>query len=259
MEKIQINLLKEILSIPTYFGNEYRVSEFLMNYGNSKGYNTYKDKVGNVYFEKGKVNTEYYPCLVAHMDSVFSEHVPLIVDNQRKIIKQNKNILKAYHPITFKQTGLAADDLAGVFICLQLMDKFDTIKASFFVKEEYGCEGSYACDIDFFNNVGYCIQFDAPGNNWFSNTLMGIKIYSDEFFNDVKNILHENHINNISKDPYTDVMALREQLDISCANLPAGYYQFHSDREYLNIDDVDKSINIGVQFINKLGNKLYEI
>ena len=55
MEKIQINLLKEILSIPTYFGNEYRVSEFLMNYGNPKGYNTYKDKVGNVYFEKGKV------------------------------------------------------------------------------------------------------------------------------------------------------------------------------------------------------------
>lgn len=256
MQKKKLDLLKEILSIPSYFEYESLIQEFLINYGQEKGYVVHQDEKGNVYFEKGVINNdEYFPCVAAHIDTVFKEHIPLIEENKRKIIKQNNKILMAFYPDTDKRTGLGGDDLAGVFICLQMMDEFDTIKSAFFVEEEYGCIGSNSCDISFFQNIGYVIQFDAPTNNWYTDTLSGLHVFSQDFDKQVKPILEKYGVDNYSDDPYTDILPLSKKFDFCCANLPTGYHNWHSVNEYVNIEHVEQGIDLGIDFINKLGLK----
>ena len=259
MENNNLQLLKKILSIPSYFEYEDRVREFLVEYGNSKNYDVNVDAKGNVYFIKGYLNkNEFFPNVVAHIDTVFSEHIDLVLENRSKIIKETDGKLIAYHPDTFKRTGLGGDDLAGVYICLQLMEHFDNIKASFFVEEEFGYQGSSNCDDDFFQDVGYAIQFDAPTNNWYTDTLAGLNMFTEEFDDLVSPILKEANVDNYSADPYTDILALKEKFDFCCANLPTGYYNYHTDNEYVVIDDVQKGFELGVKFITKLGLDKYE-
>jgi hypothetical protein len=222
MKKEKLDHLMELLSIPTYFGMENLVVDYLIDYGQEKGYVVEKDQKGNVYFTKGKVNDEFYPCVCAHIDSVFNEHKILIEQNLRKDIRKVENDLIAFHPLTEKRTGLAGDDLAGVFICLQLIEHFDIIKVAFFVQEEYGHQGSSNCDERFFENVGYVLQFDAPTSNWYTNTLQGLKMFDDKFDNKVKPILEKYNVDNYSEDPYTDILPLKEKFDFCCANLPTG-------------------------------------
>jgi len=254
MNKEKLEQLIDILSLPTYFGHERIVMDYLIDYGQSKDYIVKKDKKGNVYFTKGKIKEkEFYPCVCAHTDSVFSEHKELIEQNLRKTIKFVNKKLIAYNPLTGNRTGLAGDDLAGVFICLQMMEHFDIIKAAFFVEEEYGYQGSSNCDENFFKNVGYVIQFDAPTSNWYTNTLQGLKMFSEDFDDKVKPILEKYNVDNYSEDPYTDILALKEKFDFCCANLPTGYHKWHTNEEYVDIKGVEKGINLGIEFINKLG------
>lgn len=261
MQEQETNQLIEILSIPTYFGKETLVQEYLMNYGKHKGYHTTKDKKGNIYITKGEVKeNEYFPCVCAHIDSVFDEHIELIEQNKRKVVrfgqgKHNQHKLMGFHPDTDKRTGLAADDLAGVFICLQMVDHFDNIKAAFFVEEEYGCMGSNSCDETFFGNVGYVIQFDGPTGNWFTKTLSGVKMYNDKFESIVKPLLEKFNVTNYSDDPYTDILPLKQKFDFCCCNLPTGYHNWHSNEEYVNVNQVEDGIKLGIEFIKLLGHK----
>lgn len=264
MNKEKLNQLIEILSIPTYFGMENLVQEYLIQYGTDKGYIVHKDKKGNIYFTKGSLNeNEYFPCVCAHIDSVFDEHAELIIENKRKVVrlgqgKRNNHKLMAFHPDTGKRTGLAGDDLAGVFICLQMFEYFDNIKGAFFVEEEYGCRGSNSCDESFFDNVGYVIQFDGPTGNWFTKTLSGVNMYNDKFKNTVKPILEKFNVTNYSDDPYTDILPLKEKFDFCCCNLPTGYHNWHSNEEYVNIDQTEKGVELGIEFIKLLGMKKHQ-
>ena len=229
MNEDKLKQLIEILSIPSYFGMEDLVQEYLIKYGTEKGYLVNKDKKGNIYFTKGEVSVDqFFPCVCAHMDTVFNIHGDLVKENKRKVIKRgagknNSHKLMAYLPDSDKRTGIGGDDLAGVFICLQMMDHFDTLKAVFFVEEEYGCQGSKNCDVSFFTNVGYVVMFDGPTGNWFTKTLSGINMYDNDFKDKVKPILEKYKVTNYSDDPYTDILPLKEKFDFCCCNLPTGY------------------------------------
>jgi di/tripeptidase len=261
---VDSNLLKEILSIPSCFAHEDLIKEFLVSYGTKNSFIVSTDKKGNVYFTKGELlEGEFYPCVSAHLDSVFTkshnetDYTELIYKGLRKDIIEENGVLKAFHPVTKERIGLAADDLAGVYACLKLMNRFDKIKAAFFVEEEFGCEGSYNCDKKFFENVGYFIEFDAPTGNWYSEYSGGIKLFNDNFDILVKPILEKNSIDNYSQDPYINSIAMREQFDFCCVNLPVGYHHWHTKKEYLVLDELEKGINLGIEFVEKLGVKKY--
>jgi hypothetical protein len=254
----KLALLKEILSLPTYFGREEIIQDFLIEYAKQHRIFVEMDEIGNIYYTKGELKDgEYYPFVCAHIDSVYKHHISLIDENKRKIVKQKNKKLIGYHPDSGKRTGLGGDDLAGVFICLQMIEHFDVIKGGFFVQEEYGCVGSSNCELDFFNDIGFAIQFDAPGNSSYTETLLGIKIFDDRFDDVVKPVLEKYNVYEYSHDPYTDVIVLRNMLNICCANLPTGYYDYHTDQDYVKIDDVEKTINLSIEFIEKLENKKY--
>jgi len=136
------------------------------------------------------------------------------------------------------------------------------LKAAFFVAEETGCHGSNAADKNFFENVGYGIQFDAPENWMITEKCFGQLLFDrgTEFFEKIDKVLTEGMINEQMQymvHPYTDVYALRTKFNFACINFSIGYYDYHTRDEYVVIEDVFNGIEMGRKMINELGYKLH--
>jgi putative aminopeptidase FrvX len=249
---MRIDRLVEVLSIPTFYGKENLMREYLVKILNEKNIDNYVDEYGNVYATKG--SAEYFPCVVAHIDTVHE-----ITDFE--VIEENYS-LSAIKP-NGEPTGIGGDNKAGVFVCLELLNHFDNIKAAFFVSEEVGCLGSTLSDAEFFNNVGYALQFDAPGNNWVTYYCDGVKLFNkdSDFFDKVRPILEDSlkdfTVDNLGYHPYTDVSALRKLYNFSCLNYSVGYYNMHSVYEFVLINDVDNCLKTAQKLISSLGEQLY--
>ena len=128
--------------------------------------------MGNLYVTKGI--SEYYPLVLAHTDSVHDIKEMVVKEEYLPNSQGDKKLaLKAYTQDGDLPTGIGGDDKAGVFICLQLLERFNVIKGFFPVAEETGCHGSRGAKEEFFKNVGYAIQFDSTENDTMSLSLMG--------------------------------------------------------------------------------------
>tara|TARA_R110000822_G_scaffold35946_2_gene101171 strand:- start:446 stop:1252 length:807 start_codon:yes stop_codon:yes gene_type:complete len=251
--------LKELLSIPTKTWEEERLINYLIGHFEEKGYLYEVDDMGNLYVTKGI--SEHYPLVLAHTDSVH-EIEEMVVKEEYLPNSQGEDrlALKAYTKDGGLPTGIGGDDKAGVFICLQLLEKFDVIKGFFPVAEETGCHGSRGAKEEFFKDVGYAIQFDSTENDTMSLSLMGVKLFEEEseFFNKTRNIILEHGFTEWRHHPYTDTMVLKERFNFACLNFAAGYYNYHTRNEYVVVEDVKNSINLGENVIKELGNSFYE-
>lgn len=249
--------LNDVLEIPTYSSHEDLLVSFVENFCIERNIHYKKDRKNNIYITKGKA--EYFPCAVAHLDTVHRDHVELIKQKINlgieEVVMGNEKRLYAYNPITNRPTGIGGDDKCGVYICLQLLEFFENIKVAFFVEEEIGMLGSKICDVDFFKNVGYAIQFDAPTDNWFSKTCSGESLWTNDFFQEIESVLKEHSVDNISYDPFTDIVQIRQKFDFCCSVLPTGYYDQHTVNEYVVPEHTEKCVNLGKDFIQKLGLK----
>ena len=257
---MNLDFLKEVLSLPSISGDESMVRDYIIQFANDNNIESYTDKKGNVYLTKGILenDTENYPCVVSHMDTVHRSHRNLIESKSKLIIKEdNLGVLTAHHPDTDKQTGIGGDDKCGVYVCLEMFNKFDKLKGAFFVEEEIGMLGSKESDDSFFTNVGYAIQFDAPSSNWITEVCSGVKLFDGDFKLEIKEVLNESGYTKFSIDPFTDVNQLAKKYDFNCLNLGCGYYRQHTDSEYVVISEVNDSVMAGIKLITKLGNKKY--
>jgi len=255
-------LLKDVLSVPTKTYKEERLVQFLVDWLTENEIPFTVDEYYNIYATKQTdENIEYFPCVVAHTDTVHQLDVINIHEEQlpdeQGIIKLS---LKAYNDLG-KPTGIGGDDKCGVYACLELLKELPNLKAAFFVSEETGCHGSKNADKNFFENVGYAIQFDAPGNLMVSEYCMGVKLFDreGEFFEKCNVVLTEtfNRDRQYQSHPYTDVYALKKNFDFSCINFAIGYYRYHTPNEYVVVDDVYNGIKTGKEMIESLGCKKY--
>tara|TARA_R110002051_G_C8691737_1_gene493151 strand:- start:686 stop:1507 length:822 start_codon:yes stop_codon:yes gene_type:complete len=260
MNRETLHKLKNLLSVPTHTWKEDRLIEHVINYISSIGMvNYYQDGLGSLYITKGDSST--YPCLVAHLDSVHDITEMEVIEEQLPNAQGDLKLsLKAYDKEDGLPTGIGGDDKAGVFICLQLLEKLDSCKVFLPVAEETGCNGSKEADPEFFKDVGYAIQFDSTENDTMSKTLMGVKLYEEksDFFDSVKDIILEHGFTKWLNHPYTDTMMLKKKFNFPCLNFAAGYYNYHTSNEYVVIEDVENAINLGLKVVNTLGNKKYE-
>lgn len=264
--KQDITLLKEVLSVPTKTYKEEKMVEYLINWLTKNNIDHYVDDKLNVYATKQET-TElpegfYFPCVISHTDTVhnldtINIHEMMLPNAQNEL----KPSLKAYND-EGNPTGIGGDDKCGVFACLTLLKELPYLKAAFFVSEETGCHGSSAADPIFFENVGYGIQFDAPENWMITEKCFGQVLFDrdTEFFETVDKILSEGMVSEDMKymvHPYTDVYALRGKFDFSCINFSIGYYNYHTENEYVVIEDVFNGIDMGRKMIQNLGNRLH--
>jgi di/tripeptidase len=263
---IDLELLKNVLSVPTKTYQEEKMVKFLVEWLTENNIPHFVDEHNNVYATKQESSELpedfYFPCVISHTDTVHN----LDTINIREEMLPNaqdeiKLAYKAYND-KGKPTGIGGDDKCGVFACLTILKELPNVKAAFFVSEETGCIGSLKASKDFFTNVGYGIQFDAPENWMITEKCFGQVLFDreSEFFESCDKILKESMSGKGMQylvHPYTDVYALRSKFDFACINISIGYYDYHSPQEYVVVEDVANGIDIGKKMISDLGNKLH--
>jgi putative aminopeptidase FrvX len=269
---MNINKFKELLSVPSKTYQEEDMVEFICNELDTiPGVSYYRDDMMNIYAKKGDLNEgEYYPMFIAHTDTVHHK-VDKIIVKEENLIRPNTfgkkfdevkvKSLKAYTE-DGNPTGIGGDDKCGIFICLELLKSLDKVKIGLFVSEETGCHGSSKCDENFLQDVGYITQYDAPGNHLITEICSGVRLFErdSEFFDIVIPIIEESFENEmlVQSHPYTDISQLKKKIDVCCINMSCGYYNMHSNQEFISIEDVEKSILAGKNMVKKLGYKKYK-
>ena len=261
-----IDFLKEVLSVPTQTYKEDLMVEYLTNWLTENNIPFYKDTHNNVYATKQESQELpedfHFPCVISHTDTV---HEICNLNIREEFLPnaqgEEKLSLKAYDNIGLP-VGIGGDDKCGVFACLTLLKELPNLKAAFFVSEETGCHGSNKSDPEFFKNVGYGIQYDAPENWMITEKCFGQILFDrdSEFFEVCDKVLTEGMVKedmDYMVHPYTDVYALRGKFNFSCINFSIGYYEYHSRNEYVVVEDVFNGIEMGRKMIELLGNKLH--
>jgi len=247
--------LKGILEVPTFFNREHQLLRYLIGYLKNTNYTYEIDIAGNLYITKGIADT--YPCVCAHTDSVH-EHTDITI---HEVTYKNKLRLIGKRASTNAQCGIGADDKAGVFVCMELLEQLPILKVALFAGEEFGCVGSQNSDAKFFNNVGYVMEFDCPGSADVTHYCNGVQLFDEngEFYSVVKPILTEamGVEPKLHRHPYTDVWPLKRNYPVSCINIATGYYKYHTQNEYVIVDDVFNAVTMGKSCIEKLGNQAY--
>ena len=272
MDNTQLSRLKEVLSVPTKTYQEDGMVDYLRDVLDAMpDVEYYTDEMNNVYATKGQLSEgEYYPMFIAHTDTVHAL-VDQIVVQEENLVKprtfghdygdQTFLSLKGYTP-DGKPTGIGGDDKCGVFIALELLRTLSKVKVGLFVSEETGCHGSSKCDPAFLNDVGYAVQFDAPGNNLITEVCSGTRLYEKdgEFINIALPLFNE--VMGVTADPqshpYTDVSQIKRKGDFSCINFSCGYYNMHTAQEFVVVDDVERAIVFAEELVNNLGYTKYD-
>ena len=261
-----LELLKDVLSVPTKTYQEERMVTFLVNWLTENSIPHFVDEHNNVYATKQESpelpEDFYFPCVISHTDTVHNiDTINIHEEMLNNAQGEEKLSYKAYND-EGNPTGIGGDDKCGVFACLTLLQELPNVKAAFFVSEETGCHGSLKASEEFFENVGYGIQFDAPENWMVTERCFGQVLFDrdSEFFESCDKVLTEGMDNNYMEymvHPYTDVYALRGKFDFSCINFSIGYYNYHTKHEYVVVEDVFNGIDMGKKMIESLGNKLH--
>jgi len=261
-----LELLKDVLSVPTKTYQEERMVAFLVNWLTENNIPHFVDEHNNVYATKQESSELpedfYFPCVISHTDTVHNiDTINIREEMLNNTQGEEKLSYKAYND-EGNPTGIGGDDKCGVFACLTLLQELPNVKAAFFVSEETGCHGSLKASEDFFENVGYGIQFDAPENWMVTERCFGQVLFDrdSEFFESCDKVLTEGMDQDYMEymvHPYTDVYALRGKFNFSCINFSIGYYNYHTRHEYVVVEDVFNGIDMGKKMIENLGNKLH--
>lgn len=249
---MRIDLLKQILAVPTCSRQEGRMVEFLVEHvrqrGSARCGSIVTDKCNNVYIRKGQA--EIVPCVAAHIDTVHPLRPVEIVQQDGILFGLDEN---------GQRTGIGADDKAGIYICLELLERMDNVAVALFAAEEICCRGAYAADAAFFEKVGCVLEFDCPARGLLSYTSGGVRMFQNdgEFIQRALPVLQTHGLTRWQHHPFSDVMALRERFGFSCLNLSCGYHNWHRTDEYVVLDEVEAALTSGEDLLRALGCRHY--
>ena len=183
-----------------------------------------KKKYNNV------IATDKYVCakgnipvaLVAHMDTVFSVPTDDVYYDPKK-------------GVLWSPDGLGADDRAGVFAIIEIINAGYRPHIIFTTDEEKGCIGASAlaklpCP---FEDLKYIIQLDRRG----ANDCVFYDCFNPSFVKFIESFgFTEAH------GTFSDISSLCPSWTVCGVNLSIGYYNEHSFQETLNIGQMFQTI-----------------
>lgn len=169
--------------------------------------------------------------VVAHMDTVFEEKP------KRILYKQNADMI--FNP----DGGLGGDDRCGIYAILQLLEKHRPY-VLFTEDEEIGCIGASKAvkqlDIP---DIKYIIEFDRRGKD-------------DCVFYDCGNEKFMDYVESFGfKTNYgtcSDISILGSAWNIASVNLSCGYYNEHTEKEYIIFSQLLKTIERANKMLKKI-------
>ncbi len=241
----------ELLHVQSSSDNEKRMVIYLYEQLKEMNLNMEIDAEGNILVVKGETNI--YPCIVAHMDTVHDIREDYHI---KTTTKQKRQI--AYAVSNNKQVGTGGDDKCGIYSVLFMLRRLPAMKAVFFSREEIGLIGSSGVDHDWFSDVGYIIQLDRWGRGDLICKYHGSKTVSDNFLTNVKSSMKKFGYKE-TEGLITDSIGLwKDDIGVSCINVSCGYYQHHTSNETIDLNEFWNSIMFAYDMVMNLGCKMYK-
>jgi len=159
--------------------------------------------------------------LVAHMDTVFEEppkhleyHEPL-------------DILYSY------EGGIGADDRCGVYAITKILESYQP-HILFTSGEEIGCQGAQeAVALLEKPNVKYIIELDRHGKN----DCVFYNCGNEEFMEYIETFKYK-----LDFGTGSDISVLAPIWNVAAVNLSIGYYNEHTNLEYICVKELEKNI-----------------
>jgi len=192
------------------------------------------DEHGNV-FVGFREETQGLPILVAHTDNVLTGEREPVFDLNRRCISG-------------RDTGIGFDDKAGIMAIISLWRHFKTqrFRIIFPADEEIGGVGSQAMDPSWYNDARWILELDRKGDKDFIQTSGSTRLCSDEFASKWEELGFEK-----AQGVFTDVNEFKPNADwINMANISIGYYNPHTDKEYLDTVHFERIVNKVAEFID---------
>lgn len=252
--KVNLNLLKRLYLIDHPSKQENDMISFIINYCYKIPKITFQlDHYNNLFITKNTTNPVYYPCIVAHMDTIHTFTKP-------RELYIEKGIIRARYISTGVACGLNADDCNGILVALQLLETFPDLKVCFTVEEEIGGKGAdeAASNVEFFSNVKYLIQADRHGANDLIIHTNGIECASTSFIKDITPLMSK-YLYVEDWGTFTDVGILAGEFGISGINVSCGYYHEHTVKECCNIAELENCLNFIHDIIVNTEDRVYNI
>lgn len=182
------------------------------------------DSYGNI-IVKNTTEDKPLPVFCCHLDTVHKD------DPYPTLIKDD--IL-----ISFNGHGIGGDDKCGIVACLELLKRVEC-KCIFFRDEEVGCLGSSEFDTETLKKDLFCIEIDRRNANDLIIKSGGADMCSEEFLKRVKHALPHCKV---ADGAFTDISRLGDA-NINMLNISSGYYQPHSDKEYVVLSELQVNID----------------
>jgi putative aminopeptidase FrvX len=236
------NQLVKLLNIHGVSGQETNVRSYLKPILEHKMDEVKIDTYGNLLATKKVGNGNGATVLLsAHMDTVKG----VLAD--RELIEKNGRI-------SSNKGALGADDRAGIAIILEVLKNinklgFDgTLKIAFSREEEIGCVGSSKIDPYFYQDADLAIVVDRRG----SRDIVvgcGMAFCSNEvghFMEDVSKMADMDW--KATEGGISDAMTFAEN-GVNSINLSAGYYNEHTEREYVVIAEMKDTVRLILQTV----------
>lgn len=167
--------------------------------------------------------------LVAHLDTVFENPVEHLYYDR-------------YKGIMWSPEGLGADDRAGVFAILRILQSGLRPSIIFTLDEEKGGLGAIELSKieNPFKDLKYLIQLDRCG----SNDCVFYTCANTDFKKYIENFGFSEKIGT-----YSDISFLMPAWKVCGVNLSVGYNEEHSFLETLNVNDLSRTISIVCQML----------
>jgi len=240
-----------LLKVQSTSRNEHEMVGYIVKRLMSIGLTPSFDRHGNILVTKG--SAEYYPCIVAHMDTVHAIH-----DDYHIKIMQKGGRESVFAYSNGKMVGTGGDDKCGVYAVMYMLERIKNIKAVFFTQEESGLIGSGSIDHAFFSNVGHIIQLDRWGRGDFIDVYGGEPTVSTEYKYIAEPVLKRYGYDS-TEGLITDSINLwSSDVGVSCVNVSCGYYQHHTDKEFIDLNELYNSLLLTYDLIVALGTSRYE-
>lgn len=220
---IDEKLILDIFRISSPTGKEDEMRNFIKNFLSLKGIEFTEDKIGNIY----NLSKKNVPLLSAHMDTV--EKI-----NDSKLMKfvnirnyLGKKFIKGYGVI-------GGDDKCGIYLILKMLEEKSLINFVFSVQEESGAKGiQEVIKLNEIFNSSYGIVLDRKNNR---DIICKKNYYGvDEFDEDISKIGEKFGFKS-TRGGFSDSNHIRNK--ISCVNLSCGYYEPHTENEYVSLEDL---------------------
>tara|TARA_R110002124_G_scaffold145638_1_gene310946 strand:- start:2114 stop:3202 length:1089 start_codon:yes stop_codon:yes gene_type:complete len=243
------DFLASIMKVQSASYKTHRMAKFITKTLQKDGLGYSKDKYGNIYVEKG--NADLYPTMVCHIDTVHDMN-----DNVR--IVQTGDKMFSIDSSNCHRIGIGGDDKVGIYITLSCLRKFDNFKAVFYLDEEVGCVGSSQSDFNFFDNSTIVLECDRKGYGDFVTNISGTILSDDTLIDDIQVIL-DNYKYVTTNGGLTDVLEIAENTNIQVANISCGYYEPHTDNEYIVLSEVEKVRRMCIEIFTQTKDKQYTI